>query len=93
MGALANYTIQHQKVRKMKIHKSELIERLKQTILDLENDDSFEGTLTYTCMVEGLERGEFECQWYLRHGNSEGQGGCSILQPTSKEVDETPPPV
>jgi hypothetical protein len=68
----------------MKINKSDLIERLKQTILDLENDDSFEGRLSYTCMVDGLGKDEFEVEWYLRHGNSMGQGGCSILQPTQK---------
>lgn len=66
----------------MKISKLELIERLKETIYNLERNDSFEGRLSYTCMVDGLSKDEFECEWYLRFGNSEGQGYCSILEGT-----------
>ncbi len=63
----------------MIITKRELTELLEEISQLVKDDDSFEGTITYTCMKEGLELDQFEVTGFFRHGNSQGQGGCSIL--------------
>ena len=49
----------------------------------IEAGDSFEGNLEYTCMAKGLQRGEWEVRASYRVGNSQGQGGMIIIDPTS----------
>lgn len=77
----------------MKLTKNELIDRLKHMITLIEADDSFEGGIDYTCMLEEVpcERGEFEVKAFYRMGNSEGQGGCCLIEatPIPFPVDDT----
>ena len=40
----------------------------------IEAGDSFEGELSYTCMLDGLEPKEFEVVGAHRIGNRDGQG-------------------
>lgn len=45
----------------------------------VEAGDSFEGNLTYSCMDEDLKPGEFNVTAMYRIGNSQGQGGCVMI--------------
>jgi len=49
----------------------------------IENNDSFEGNISYTRMTPGLKRDEFDVQGMFRVGNSQGQGGSFQFEPTS----------
>ena len=64
-------------------------DRLKGILQDIisviSTGDSFEGTLTYSCMEEGLSPGEWEVTASYRIGNSTGQGGSVIINPTQHE--------
>lgn len=66
----------------MKVPRGDLIKMLKQVIIDLEAEDSFEGSLQYSFIADSVDRSkdEVECTWFLRYGNREGQGFCNILQ-------------
>lgn len=70
----------------MIISKRELIELLEEVTQLIRDDDSFEGNISYTCMKEGVEPGMFEVSGAFRHGNSMGQGGCSILPEMEENV-------
>jgi hypothetical protein len=61
--------------RRMKQTKEDLLAILESIAAHVREDDSFEGRISYTCMAEGLARGEFEVEAFYRIGNSEGQGG------------------
>lgn len=45
----------------------------------IERGDSFEGQIKYTCLEPHLGPDEFEVTGAFRTGNSEGQGGMTIL--------------
>jgi hypothetical protein len=49
--------------------------------------DSFEGTLSYSCLEDGLQPGEWEVSTTYRVGNLNGQGGTRMLLGTMR-VDE-----
>ena len=49
----------------------------------IKSGDSFEGTITYSCMEPGLEQGQWEVNGVFRVGNCEGQGGTVILKKTA----------
>lgn len=70
----------------MKLDKTKLLAVIDRMRKAVEEDDSFEGSLSYSAMHEGLERGEFEVGAFFRIGNSEGQGGSIIVQ--SDQPDE-----
>ena len=53
-----------------------LLDELKSRI---QSGDSFEGTLTYTCIDEHLQSGEWEVSGSYRVGNQDGQGGMRVL--------------
>lgn len=63
----------------MKISKSTLLESLKQMIKDIENDDSFEGSIRYSFMeTDSKDEVEVEAAW--RFGNKEhGQGFMNVI--------------
>lgn len=48
--------------------------------------DSFEGNLNYTCMAPHLGTHEWEVVGAYRVGNSEGQGGMTVLEPSPEAV-------
>ncbi len=63
-------------------------EQLHKLLLDIAtrvaNGDSFEGSISYSCMDERIppeQIGSFEVQANFRIGNSEGQGGTIMIQP------------
>lgn len=64
----------------MKMPKADLIAMLKDMIVCIQTDDSFEGTVTYSVMEENLGPGELEVSAFYRYGNSYGQGGCVVIQ-------------
>lgn len=64
----------------MKQTKEQLLSILADISAAIQADDSFEGSLSYTVMAEGLERGEFEVEAVYRIGNSEGQGGMVLIR-------------
>lgn len=63
----------------MILNKRELVELLEEVTQLIRDDDSFEGNISYTCMKEWLKPETFEVSGAFRHGNSMGQGGCSII--------------
>ncbi len=62
-----------------KLTKDELLDTLRGIIALIQADDSFEGNLTYSCLEEGLGRGEFAVTAAFRTGNSMGQGGMRLI--------------
>ncbi|KKL11980.1 hypothetical protein LCGC14_2540330 [marine sediment metagenome] len=58
------------------INKQQLIHFLKNTIKVIEEDDSFEGRISYK-MAATLDT--FEVDAFVRTGNSMGQGGAMII--------------
>lgn len=63
----------------MKISKEALIQLLKNIADLVEKNDSFEGSLQYSCMGEDLHEGEFEVTAAVRHGNRDGQGSIILI--------------
>ncbi len=68
----------------MKISKEGLLSILDDIRKRVIEDDSFEGFLSYSCMIEEIpcERHEFEVEARYRIGNQDGQGGVRIIEPT-----------
>lgn len=66
-------------MKPVKQSKESLIAVLEDILARIKADDSFEGSLSYTAMDEGLARGEFNVLANWRVGNSEGQGGCVMI--------------
>lgn len=64
----------------MKKTAKELADMLRNLAEDIEDGDSFEGSLSYTCMLDGLAPQEFEVEAAFRVGNSEGRGGTVIIR-------------
>lgn len=69
----------------MKITKMQLIAELKNTIRLLEANDSYEGSIYYNCLE--TDKDQFEVTWFIRHGNSHGQGFVYVLDPTTELED------
>lgn len=63
--------------------KENLINVLNDIGKSIQQNDSFEGNISYTRMTPGLQRDEFDVQCAFRVGNSQGQGGMFILEPTA----------
>ena len=57
----------------------------------VEQGDSFEGHIEYSCMDENCGPGEFGVVAMFRVGNREGQGG-TIMVGTMEPPTPTPPP-
>lgn len=70
----------------MKQSKKQLIAVFRDILNGLENDDSFQGNISYDAMVDGLEREEFEVTGCYRVGNSMGQGGV-VLLPSAADAE------
>ena len=56
--------------------KEQLVKMLKAIVAEVEVDDSYEGSFQYTLSDEP---GKFEVNASIRVGNSQGQGGVTIL--------------
>jgi hypothetical protein len=69
------------------LNKQQLLAVLQSITQSVVANDSFEGSLHYTCMVEGCASGEFMVSASWRVGNSLGQGGCNIVG--DEERDES----
>lgn len=66
----------------MKMPTADLLKLLADITKRVEAGDSFEGNMSYTCMEEGLEKGEWEVEAHYRIGNLEGQGGATVIAAT-----------
>lgn len=66
----------------MILTKFQLADVLRDMANSIESRDSMEGDLSYTVMYDWLENGDFEVTGAYRIGNSEGQGGMRIFEPT-----------
>ena len=64
----------------MKQTTEQLVTELRSIADAVEQGDSFEGNIEYTCFDEDLENGEWKVSGAYRIGNSEGQGGMRILE-------------
>lgn len=64
----------------MKITTQQLVDALRSIADLIEKNDSYEGTISYSCLEEGLKPGEFEATSFIRVGNREGQGGARIME-------------
>lgn len=58
------------------MEKEKFIEFLKEVITAVEHDDSMEGRIQYEW---GKEFGHYNVDAFVRVGNSQGQGGCMII--------------
>lgn len=64
----------------MKINKEQLVLVLRDMANLIENSDSFEGRINYTCMEDDCGKDEFHVEAFYRTGNSMGQGGVSMIR-------------
>jgi hypothetical protein len=64
----------------MKQKTAELVRELREMAAAIERSDSFEGSIMYSCLDDGLAPGEWEVSGAYRIGNSDGQGGMRILK-------------
>lgn len=62
------------------IKRADLKKMLIELAEKIDEGDSFEGSLSYSCMTSGLERDEMEVTVAVRVGNLEGQGGMMFLE-------------
>ena len=69
----------------MKLCTEDLLALLDELKSRIKTGDSFEGAVTYTCLDDGLQPGEWEVTGSYRVGNRDGQGGMRILH-WSKEM-------
>ena len=76
----------------MIMSKDELIEVVKGILSSIEADDSFEGSLNYSCMHPAVTGSEFEVGAMFRVGNSMGQGGMVVID-NLPEDEGLPEPV
>ena len=70
----------------MIMSKDELVEMVKDILARIEANDSFEGSINYSCMHPSVNGQEFEVGATYRVGNSLGQGGMVV-------VDNLPTPI
>jgi len=66
----------------MKMAKQQLLDVLDALKAAVAADDSFEGSIEYSAMADGLGHGEFEVSGAYRIGNSMGQGGMRVFERT-----------
>lgn len=64
----------------MKLGRPTLTRELRDIADRIEDGDSFEGSLTYSCMDEDLVAGEFRLVGAVRVGNKDGQGGMRLYE-------------
>jgi len=69
----------------MKQTTTQLVTELRRIAEVVETGDSFEGSIQYTCMEDGLEKDEWEVTGAYRVGNAEGQGGVRMLAQTTEK--------
>lgn len=62
-----------------RLTKQQLIETLRDMVESISNDDSFAGSIEYTCLEESCAKGEFMVIGSYRVGNSQGQGGMNLI--------------
>ncbi len=62
-----------------KIAKEDLLMILRDMIACVEQDDSYEGSIEYSCIHDACQKDEFMVRASYRIGNSEGQGGCRMV--------------
>ena len=63
----------------MIMSKDDLIATVKDILASIEANDSFEGTINYSCMHPAVNGPEFEVGAMYRVGNSMGQGGMVVI--------------
>ena len=66
-------------MKPIKIDRERLIGAIKCMLNAVERNDSFEGSIEYSCMDPTCNPGEFLTRVAIRVGNSEGQGGTIML--------------
>jgi hypothetical protein len=64
----------------MKMEKQHLVETLKVIAKKVEDGDSFEGNIKYSCLEFDLKPDEFEVTATFRTGNLKGQGGMAVIE-------------
>lgn len=64
----------------MKLTTQQLLTILEDISQCIKEEDSYEGSIQYTCITEGLKRDEWEVKGAYRIGNFAGQGGMRILE-------------
>jgi len=74
----------------MKMKKDELAAVLNDICQVVGGGDSFEGSIKYSCMEDGLGKDEFEVEAFYRIGNSMGQGGCRLIESTKQNRAPSP---
>jgi hypothetical protein len=52
----------------------------------IEDNDSFEGRVSYTCLEEGLKPGEYKVDMFYRYGNRAGQGFVRMTLPREEPI-------
>ncbi|MGU3658440.1 hypothetical protein [Methylobacterium fujisawaense] len=68
----------------MKMTKEQALATLDDMRAAICADDSFEGSLSYSFMEEGLGPNEVELSAFYRIGNSTGQGGARVIPPSGQ---------
>jgi len=81
-------------VRHQRLAKADLLVVLRDMAERVEADDSFEGSVEWTCIdpetvSDDLEPGEFMVRAFWRVGNSEGQGGARIVGTVEESADDS----
>lgn len=72
----------------MKFKSQDLAKFLRALADAVESGDSLEGRITYTAFEDHLKPKEFEVTGGVRTGNTEGQGGWSILEHSVPEQNQ-----
>ena len=75
----------------MIMSKDDLIATVKDILASIEANDSFEGTINYSCMHPAVQGPEFEVGAMYRVGNSMGQGGMVVIDNLPVEEPELVP--
>ena len=71
----------------MKQTTKQLIETLSEISKAIQDGDSFEGHISYSCLEEHLERDEWEVSGAYRIGNNMGQGGMRVMEPSEEAIN------
>ena len=66
----------------MKQNTVNLVAEMRRIAKAIEDGDSYEGHIEYSCLENGLEKDEWEVSGAYRIGNSMGQGGSCIMKRT-----------
>ena len=68
----------------MKLQQGSLANLFRLLATMIEDGDSFEGSISYSCLDNDLDGGDFRVTGTYRIGNLDGQGGVVVLE---KEED------